>query len=59
MTDEYDGSTRPSWMVGLGRFTTRERMEKTSKPEAGDTGRPSLDGAVKRREGAGPGVGYS
>jgi hypothetical protein len=51
MTNEQDKSTGPSWMVGLGRFTTRERMERTSKPEAEYTGRPSPDGAVKGRDG--------
>ena len=43
-------------MVGLGRFTTRERMERTSKPEAEYTGRPIVDSAVTEREGAGVGV---
>ena len=52
-------STGPSRIAGLRRFTTLERMERTSKPEAEYTGRPSPDGAVKGREGAGPGVGHS
>ena len=43
-------------MVGLGRFTTRERRERTSKPEAEYTGRPSPDRTGKGRERAGPGV---
>ena len=36
--------------MGLGRFTTRETIERMSKPEAEYTGRPSEDGAVKGRE---------
>lgn len=39
-------------MVGLGRFTTRERIERTSNPDAEYTGRPSADGGVTAREGA-------
>ena len=41
-------------MLGLGRFTTRERIESTSKPDAEYTGRPRGDGAVMGREGGGP-----
>jgi hypothetical protein len=56
MTNEHDRSTGPSGMVGLGRLTTRERMERTSKPEAEYTGRPIVDGAVTVRGGAGDGA---
>ena len=44
-------------MVGLGRFTARERRERTSKPEAEYTGRPTPDEVAKGREGVGPMVG--
>ena len=40
-------------MVGLGQFTTHERMKRTSRPEVEYTGRPSLDGEVIGREGGG------
>lgn len=43
-------------MVGLGRLTTRERIERISKPDTEYTGRPSVDGAVTGREGTGSGT---
>lgn len=45
-TNEQVRSTGPREILGLGRFTTRARMERRSNPELEYTGRPRDDGAA-------------